>query len=211
MEKTSLNAVNRYIKRLVICFIIVFGVILIFALTGCSSRDKKKFWEKYGKDKAYNKSEHSVLLNAPDTFAYYIDSSVSGNYLTAVKYAISKANSLTGNVKVSTTTDSGSNFVIKVANMGKNGMNAINEYYFLPDTGEIIESIITLNAYYMKNFSLDDIKHVALHEIGHTFGLIDLKNSAVKPYSIMYYRSSSYNFVEYQEFDVANITWYYGE
>ena len=213
MKKNLINIKSKYIKRFAVCALLAIGVILIFALAGCSPKQKEQFWNKFGKDKAYLRAINSrAILNAPDTVSYYIDSSVTGNYLTAVNYAISEANELTSAVTVSTTTDNYSNFKIKFANKGKfEGKLAVNNFLYDDDTGEICGSEITFNTYYLIGYSLDKLKHVVLHELGHTFGLADLTDLSLKKYSIMYEANTSYTFVEYQEFDVANITWYYGE
>jgi hypothetical protein len=153
-----------------------------------------------------------AIRHAPASVSYYLDSSVTGNYRTAVNYAISEANDVTSAINFGTTTSSKSAFVIKVENHGRNGKNAEN---LISTTfeGTIVESTLILNSAYLKNFNLNGIKNIVLHELGHTFGLADLESSTFKSYSVMYAYSSknSKYFVEYQKFDEANIKWYYGD
>lgn len=206
------------IKRGKIIFALLFVVMitsLIIALAGCS------YYNKYGKEKAYNTTSSSAIIHAPSSVKYYIDTSVTGNYKTAAKYAINEANELTDAVTITYSTSksyANSSFVIKVANLGASDSNAVNNILYIEATGEITASTITLNSYYMKDFELGDIKHIVLHEVGHTFGLSDLefsddkKNAKAAKYSVMYYTystSSKYTYTDYQEFDKKNISWYY--
>ena len=202
------------IKRVKIIFtllIIVMIISLIVTMAGCSDTNLNK----YGNENAYNKTSSSVIIHAPSSVSYYIDSSVTGNYKTVAKYAINEANELTDAVTITYSTSksaANSSFIIKVADFGANEINAVNSYGYT-SSGEIVSSTITLNSYYMSSYSLNAIKHIVLHEIGHTFGLTDLEYGKAAKYSIMYYaysKSSTYTFVTYQEFDEDNIAWYYG-
>lgn len=184
--------------------------LLSFALAGCNKSDL----EKYGYNNAYTFTSTDNVVHAPSKVSYYIHSSVTGNYKTAVNEAIPKADALTSAVTVNSNGTSSSKFIIKVANLGSGGNVAQNvmSYY---SSGKVISSTITFNSYYMSSYTYNQIRHVALHELGHTFGLKNLDNSKYQEYSIMYTyappKSSSYIFSDYQEFDKDNIVWYYGK
>ena len=200
-------------KIIIALLFVVMVTSLIIALAGCSDSTKKSNMTKYGNENAYNTTSSSAIIHAPSSVSYYIDSSVTGNYKTAATYAINEADGLTDAVTISKSSKSSSSFVIKVANLGKNSANAVNTLTYNASTGLITSSTITLNSYYMSSYSLNGMKHIMLHEIGHTFGLVDYSNSKAAEYTVMYYSystSSTYTFVTYQEFDENNIAWYYG-
>lgn len=174
-----------------------------FALVGCS----EEYLQKYGYGNAYNTTSSGAYFHAPSTVEYYIDPSVTGNHLTAVKAAIVKANQLTKAVTITTTDNSDSKFVIKrelisITASGRNSMSANSL------TGEVVSSTITLNSFYSWCYTVNNWTHVALHEIGHTFGLVDLSIKGAK-YTIMADYSLVYTFTDYQEFDKDNISWLY--
>jgi predicted Zn-dependent protease len=52
-------------------------------------------------------------------------------------------------------------------------------------------------------------EHVALHELGHSFGLDDLYDAILERYSIMYYASSNIILTDLTEFDILNLEWMY--
>lgn len=197
-------------KRFLLCTIIVCIIICAFAFVGCSKKQEQNFFNKYGKENAYNVDDGDVV-HLSSSISYYLDSSVTGDYRTAIQYAISQANSLT-KYTISTTKSSRSDYVVKVGNYGQTGWNAKNTYGYDDSTNEIVYSEILLNTFYMSGFSLDAKKRTCTHELGHTFGLKDLYNSEVKDYSIMYGRhGASYTFITYQKFDRENINWYYAD
>lgn len=203
------NRKKTRVRIMLICLLLVFAVSSLLVLGGCSTKDKEKFWEKYGKDKAYNAS-NGVIRHATKNVSYYIDPSVTGNYRTAVEHALKEANKLTNAVNISISTNPKSKFVIKVANAGKNDWCGLNEHSFYASSGEIISSTITFNTYYANSYTQNMLKELVLHEIGHTFGLADLYANEIKEYSVMYYQADSvYVYTTYQEFDQANIDWYY--
>lgn len=190
---------------------VAIATICIFAVSGCASQ-KETFFNENGKEKAYNKLDSGKILHIEKNVSYYLDSSVQGNYLDAAKYSIRQANNATSKYKFSTTSSNNSQYVIRVANLGDNGSNAVNQLTYNSATGQIVSSTIYLNSYYMNNFSLNGLKHVCTHELGHTFGLTDLGDSKFEDKSIMfdsYGNGSKYTFVTYQEFDKENINWYY--
>ncbi|MGE4379020.1 MAG: hypothetical protein AB7E16_03815 [Candidatus Izemoplasmatales bacterium] len=60
----------------------------------------------------------------------------------------------------------------------------------------------------MSSLSYDQKRTVALHELGHTFGLKDYTEDEVIGYSVMYYHLTN-NFSEYTYGDIFNLEWYY--
>ena len=205
-----INISNKVkIRRILICVLLVATVCSMLIFAGCTPQEEKSFFEKFGGMKAYNKSKSGTTLGAPKLVEYYVDSSVTGAYKTAVTTGISLANALTKNVTFTTTTKSDSKFVIKVKNAGKTGWAALNEYGW-DYVDRIVYSTITINTYYTAQYGANEIKRLVLHELGHTYGLADLDDSNVKPYTIMYYQmDSAYIFTSYQEFDKENINWRY--
>jgi predicted Zn-dependent protease len=66
----------------------------------------------------------------------------------------------------------------------------------------------------MRDLDLNAMKHAALHEIGHTLGLADIKASEMQGYTVMYYALDKNNLVilaDYSKFDKYNIEWKYGK
>ena len=205
-----MKKVSRNIKtsRILICLLLLIVVACLLVFGGCTDKQKKEMFNKYGKEKAYT-TYNGQIRHATSKVSYYLDPSVTGYYREAVLNAISEANKLTNAVSVSTTSNSNSAFVIKVKNAGKTGWVGVN----VSNASSVItKSEITLNTYYLNNFSLNMIKEVAIHEIGHTFGLADLSAKDLVKYSVMYMSAdSTYIFTKYQEFDKANIDWYYNK
>lgn len=186
-----------------------------FMLVGCGLTEEEieEYMQMYGYEKAFitlgtDSNGNTIYFHAPSSVSYYIDSTVTGNYLTAVNYGIPLANELTDAVTIDKNGDSNSPFLIKVENQGANGQAASNSRAYNAETGERTGGVITLNSYYMQSYSLDQLRSVVLHELGHTFGLIDLYDDILADYSVMYYIAGS--FTEYQEYDKRNIAWYYG-
>ena len=199
-------------KLFMVLLLVLIAACSLVVLSGCTAKERQKFFEAYGMDNAYNHTTSGVVRHAPKSISYYIDPSVTGNYRTAVEDAIKKANALTGKVTMTYNTNNAkSSYVIKVENVGSTGWSGLNSSYANPTTGEITQSTITLNSYYLKSYSANMLKEVILHEIGHTFGLRDLnETSDLVKYSVMYYQADyTYVYTQYQDFDKANIEWYY--
>lgn len=184
---------------------ITFLTLSLIALVGCSDSNM----DKYGKGKAYNYTSDGNMIYGPSVISYYVDTSVTGNYKTAVTNAINKADNLSNNVTVKTTNSSSSVFKIQVKQLGKSADPGQNSYSCSKNpAGKITKSTITLNSSYTDN--LDFVQHVVLHEIGHTFGLTDLEYSEAVKYSIMYKSvKKDYWYDDYQEFDKKNIARHY--
>ena len=75
--------------------------------------------------------------------------------------------------------------------------------------GSIGSSTIKFNTDLMDDMSAEMKEHVALHELGHTFGLDDLIDDILEPYSIMYYMLGDVILVDLTEFDKMNLEWMY--
>ena len=88
---------------------------------------------------------------------------------------------------------------------------ATNSYdYFLNEYNEskIYYSHIVYYADLMDLLTSDEKKTVALHELGHTLGLIDYKDPEVIGYTVMYYQLTQV-YVDYSDGDKYNLEWYY--
>jgi predicted Zn-dependent protease len=86
---------------------------------------------------------------------------------------------------------------------------ACNLSYYDLANGQIIESKLMYNDRIMDELSQEDILNTAIHEIGHTFGLVDLYEDEFAAISIMYYQTSEYIFTELTQFDIDNLNWFY--
>ena len=75
-----------------------------------------------------------------------------------------------------------------------------------------IRNDIYFNTYYMGRYSYSEKRTLALHEMGHTLGLIDIPDDKAKGYSVMYksFNKGYPTFSDYPEYDRNNITWFYG-
>lgn len=168
-----------------------------FTLVGCSGEQKREFVNKYGEGKAF-----SMTLEV-STVSYDI-SSLTGDYKEVAEYSISKADALSSKISIISDSSSSNKITTYSENDNINAYNSHSSY----------SSSIYYNTYNMKSYSKDGKKHIALDEMGHTFGLVDIYDSAVEPYSVMYgyySNSSKYTFTDYQEFDIHNVRWKYGE
>lgn len=86
---------------------------------------------------------------------------------------------------------------------------ACNLSYYELANGEIIESKLMYNDRIMDQLTEEDIINTAIHEVGHSFGLIDLYEDEFAAISIMYYQTSEYIFTELTQFDIDNLNWFY--
>ncbi len=88
---------------------------------------------------------------------------------------------------------------------------AINSFdYILNDNNEskIYYSHIVFFADLMDLLTTDEKKTVALHELGHTLGLIDYEEQEVIGYTVMFYQLTQ-PYVDYSDCDKYNLEWYY--
>jgi len=86
---------------------------------------------------------------------------------------------------------------------------ACNLAYYDLANGQIMESKLMYNDRIMDELSQEDILNTAIHEIGHSFGLVDLYEDEFAAISIMYYQTSEYIFTELTQFDIDNLNWFY--
>jgi hypothetical protein len=185
------------------------GLTVLLVFSGCTAKEEADFVEKYGHSNAYckhNGKEVTLLNNSAD---YYVGN-VTGDYKMIAEYSCSKANALP-NINITAKGNSSSNFSFATVN-GVTATKAVNKVWI--SQGELFKSTITYYTVSMDKLTLDGKKHVAIHEMGHTLGLDDLKTPDLRPYSVMYYaygKRSKYTFSDYQAFDKENIAWKYGE
>jgi predicted Zn-dependent protease len=86
---------------------------------------------------------------------------------------------------------------------------ACNLAYYDAANGQIMESKLMYNDRVMDELSQEDIVNTAIHEMGHSFGLVDLYEDEFAAISIMYYQTSEYIFTELTQFDIDNLNWFY--
>jgi hypothetical protein len=80
--------------------------------------------------------------------------------------------------------------------------------YDLP-SGNITSSGIYYNLDLFDNIDYDVKLHTAVHELGHTFGLLDLEEPLLEPVSIMYYSMGEIVLTSLTEWDKSNLAWMY--
>lgn len=83
---------------------------------------------------------------------------------------------------------------------------AYNEYEAMD--GIIYFSLITFNLYNLDGEDFALLEHVALHELGHTFGLDDLYLEELGEHSIMY-NNDEYSSPDLLPYDLYNLEWMY--
>ena len=212
----------------IIKIVLTISVILLVGLVlfvGCSKKQKEKFFNAYGKEKAYvtvtnpNDSNDKRPLRAGNsTIEYFLDSSLDADavkYRSVAEAALNELNKFSA-FTVRTSNNSGSAYCITSDHKTGNA-NAENNfnYVFLNNDScaKIITSTITYHKAQMKDFSDSGKKHIAIHELGHTLGLVDRTEGDLQKNSVMYYaygKNAPATFTSYSEFDVANVKWAYG-
>jgi predicted Zn-dependent protease len=86
---------------------------------------------------------------------------------------------------------------------------ACNLSYYNLINGQVIESKLMYNNRIMQEMEYNEVLNTAVHEVGHTFGLVDLYEDEFAAISIMYYQTSEYIFTELTQFDIDNLNWFY--
>jgi predicted small lipoprotein YifL len=84
-----------------------------------------------------------------------------------------------------------------------------NSSWYDDTDGSIGYSIIKFNSDLTDDASAELKEHVALHELGHSFGLDDLYDDILEPYSVMYWQLGDIILVDLTEFDKMNLEWMY--
>jgi hypothetical protein len=84
-----------------------------------------------------------------------------------------------------------------------------NVFEYESSTGIITNSGIYFNLDLFDDLEYEVKLHTAVHELGHTFGLIDLEEPLLEPVSIMYYSMGEIVLTSLTEWDKANLAWMY--
>jgi hypothetical protein len=84
-----------------------------------------------------------------------------------------------------------------------------NEFYYQQSTGNIVGSTIYYNLNIFDEVSYEEKLHTAVHELGHTFGLVDLYDELLESVSIMYYSLGEIVLTSLTEWDESNLAWMY--
>jgi len=92
---------------------------------------------------------------------------------------------------------------------GDDNTLACNWFFYDETDGAIGNSIIKFNTDLLDELDAETKEHIALHELGHTFGLDDLYDDILERYSIMYYASKDIILPDLTEFDLMNLEWMY--
>lgn len=172
-----------------------------------------------GGPKAYNYiGTKRLQAQNPGSICYSV-SQLSGDYLTAAKNAFVKMTAVSSRINVSYKPYySPSDKFVAATNYVSDGnfaeLNAWN-LFDANGAGKIYASRITFNTYQMDAYTLSVKKMLAMHELGHTFGLTDFyPSSSAYAYdaTIMkaYYVSGMTVFTDYQRFDKESLRAIYG-
>jgi len=84
-----------------------------------------------------------------------------------------------------------------------------NSFFYNTSTGEIANSGIYYNLNIFDTVSYEVKLHTAVHELGHTFGLVDLYEKLLEPVSIMYYSMGDIVLTSLTSWDKSNLAWMY--
>lgn len=190
--------------------LIVYSLFAVL-LVGCTSTQITTAVNTYGESNAYLQYDGSDVTLSNNTAYYYLV--CTGDYYTAAQYGLAKLNATSSQITIGQTTSSVSSFKFRTETVSDSydGRNAL---VVSSTTGLIIQSTIYFNTTRISVLPLEVKKYVAIHELGHTLGLIDITDSRMYTYTVMYGTTptdSQYWFQDYQDFDKYNITWQYGE
>jgi len=195
-------------------FLLVILAIAVSALilSSCESQETK-FIKAYGHEKAYITTDSGKLFKLESGYVTYYYMGYTEGYNELAQYACKKAS------------EASSVIDIRFKEVDKN--DAVYRFKAISDpqgdfyaqnsiatdaNGTIYGSIITFNYSLMNGLSLKGKYHVVVHEMGHTLGLNDRKESATEANTIMYFTyTGKYTFEDYTKFDKENITWHYGK
>ena len=180
--------------------------------------------EYYGGEAAYiydpNYGVYLYLEN-DDNLHYLIDDSVTDEYVALFDRAITFYNEL-GFVNI---TYERADTTLDLDNLPDN-YYAVFEYETFEDdfldamayneiawdfTGNIWYSVIYLSTDVYYSYDNDTLIALLVHEIGHTFGLVDLYDADFADDSIFYYRDVEGAPTELTEFDIYNLRYLYEE
>ncbi|HOI46641.1 MAG TPA: hypothetical protein PLR26_02795 [Bacilli bacterium] len=216
--------------------VVILSILLI--LGGCAfTQEEQDFFNEYGKGKAFMQTSAGEMISpaTPNNIQYYIEPDTLQKYHQVFSHAIDKFNAING-INVTITSNSSSLFRVNNSSGGTGGGTCGNPFTCNPDliylrnhneslvAANLItihssnptiihSSTITFYAQQTNNLNDNELKYIALHELGHTFGLIDREHARFRNISIMYYITDlSTTFTdELYTFDKANLEWRYGQ
>ena len=219
-------------KKLVMYLVIMITVLL----SGCELTDTddgsittEQAIELYGGSYAYVEENWQYLAFPGDdsNMLVCIDSFLSEDYVSAVILAVEEFDALdfislswemsddpdTDDIVEAcafTLDDQGyevyDNSIVYTYYYEDDGMLGYNEYDFL--NGDLYNSVIYFNLTLLEGEPFSMLEHVALHELGHTFGLDDLVEEALGEHSIMY-STDDYVSPDLLPYDIYNLEWMY--
>lgn len=178
--------------------------------------------EYYGGEKAYifdEEGEVSLYLELDDELKYIIDESVSDEYVALFDQAIAHYNEL-GFISISyergdTELLEDAEYYYAVFEVEKfegdmewaMGYNEIS----WDESGDIFYSVINLSTEVYELYTEAEIVALLVHEIAHTFGLVDLYDLDFEDDSLMFYSYSENGVDTFTEFDLFNLEFKYLE
>ena len=196
-------------KQLMILTLVLITALLAIMLVACTPEQEQAAVDAYGEGKAFYSYLAKDSNGACLPMNYYIDSSVTGEYRTVSEYAASKASSISSKVNVNITSEGNSTykFSTKYHKEGAAGEFVPHRLDNKITGGEIIYYTKSMNSQ-----SLNQKKHIAVHEMGHSLGLSHIDTSDMDGYSVMNGTGTakSYKIIDFTKFDKYNIVWAYG-
>lgn len=200
------------LKKLeMILFFVVIAILTALVLTACSQQQKEEAVRKYGEKNAFTVKDGKRLRIGSSNVAFYIQSSVNGEYYAVSEYAIAKANAVSSRLNINNGGRSNSKWQFTTT-YTRNSINGNTRYTY--NNGIIKSATITLNMYNLDKRSMVYKKHTALHEMGHAMGLAHINANEMKGYTVMmtpHPNESKYQMSDYGEFDKYNLQWRYGK
>jgi hypothetical protein len=223
-------------------FIFLFFLILLSgceSLPPDTTQAEIVFFDNYGGDIAYMKTSDGIVIknSNPASINYYIGD-LSTKYRSAMikasaEYSISQ---LSTYIEVTTNTYNSNSSckctsstpppggscdnpigcdtqVINLRGTTNETLATNSIFKYENDNSKIVGSIIDFNLTLMWDLAQYEKNYIAIHELGHTFGLIDVKDEIYKNKTVMFY--SYGNGVDpvnqLNKLDVANLLWGYGD
>lgn len=203
---------NHKQSILLIVFLIAILALAAIFFTACMS-DEEAF-DKYGRENAFSKNSFGSIIHVESgsQINFYLDPSLNGKYLSATKYAIAKANTLTSKITITGNGSSSSQYSISQSVNTESSTTYATTYWWSVMDGTVIKAKIVFYSNNMSGCSERECNYTAMHEIGHVLGLTH-PNNDVKDDSVMVQSGNAAwpRLTDYGRFDRENIHWYYGE